>query len=333
MRHAAITFAHHLYEQRVPAGDYDAIFCSDMLNLAEFVGLAPAWVRTVPKIAYFHENQLTYPVRHADQRDYQYVLTNCTTALAADAVWFNSAWHRDSFLASLDEFLAGMPDHQPRWAADAIRAKSLVQHPPIEPVQPDKTKPPQSDHLHILWAARWEHDKNPDDFFAAIDILDQRSVPFRLSVIGEQFRDSPAVFEQASGRYADRIACWGYQDSRRDYERVLGEADVIVSTAIHEFYGITVLEAVSAGAYPVLPDRLSYPGLLGTVIPADTIGQFLYDGTVPGLANRLTELADRRRTRSLWPTHLSTDDIVRPYLWPQRLEELDAAVESVVHCG
>ncbi|MGM0378085.1 MAG: tRNA-queuosine alpha-mannosyltransferase domain-containing protein, partial [Bacteroidota bacterium] len=36
-----------------------------MLNLAEFSGLADESVRRLPKISYFHENQLTYPVQVA----------------------------------------------------------------------------------------------------------------------------------------------------------------------------------------------------------------------------------------------------------------------------
>jgi glycosyltransferase involved in cell wall biosynthesis len=68
--------------------------------------------------------------------------------------------------------------------------------------------------------------------------------------------------------------------------RVLQQADVIVSTARHEFFGLSVLEAMSAGVVPLLPNRLSYPELLGDSALA---AAFLYDGTVSELTIRLQE--------------------------------------------
>jgi glycosyltransferase involved in cell wall biosynthesis len=35
-----------------------------------------------------------------------------------------------------------------------------------------------------------------------------------------------------------------------------------VSTARHEFFGVAVVEAIAAGALPLLPHRLSYPELV-----------------------------------------------------------------------
>ena len=58
----------------------------------------------------------------------------------------------------------------------------------------------------------------------------------------------------------------------RDYRRLLLASDIVVSTALQEFFGISVMEAVAAGAFPVLPDRLSYPHL----IPQRFHGRVLY---------------------------------------------------------
>jgi hypothetical protein len=101
MRHSAVTFAERLKGEDGPLpGSFDALFCTDMLNLAEFRGLAPLWVAQLPAIVYFHENQLTYPVREERERDLHFAMTNITSCLAADRVWFNSDWHREEFFKS-----------------------------------------------------------------------------------------------------------------------------------------------------------------------------------------------------------------------------------------
>jgi hypothetical protein len=61
---------------------------------------------------------------------------------------------------------------------------------------------------------------------------------------------------------------------------MLWQADIAVSTAIQEFFGISVVEAMYCGCVPVLPRRLSYPELL----PAEHHDACLYDGA---LADRL----------------------------------------------
>jgi len=257
MRHSAITFAAIAAELPPEARSYDLLFCSDMLNLAEFAALAPVEIARLPKVIYFHENQLTYPVRFESERDCHFAMTNLTSALAADAVWFNSQFHAESFLGALAKFLKSMPDHQPIEAIEEIRAKSSVHQPGIGDFPARQARKPGP--VRILWAARWEHDKNPEDFFAALAILKAKDIPFRVSVIGQSFRDRPEVFGRAHSDFDEHVDLWGYQQNRDDYVQALCEADVVVSTANHEFFGIGVLEAIAAGAYPIVPERLSYP--------------------------------------------------------------------------
>ena len=54
----------------------------------------------------------------------------------------------------------------------------------------------------ILWNHRWEYDKNPALFF---DALSQLTVDFNLSVIGESFRNTPPLFDDAKEQFKDQI--------------------------------------------------------------------------------------------------------------------------------
>lgn len=47
------------------------LLASSVLNLAELVALRPDLGR-LRKVLYFHENQLIYPVRKSQERDFQY---------------------------------------------------------------------------------------------------------------------------------------------------------------------------------------------------------------------------------------------------------------------
>ena len=326
MRHSAITFASRAAELIKKRQCPDMVFCSDMLNLAEFIALAPVEISKLPKVIYFHENQLTYPVRVEDERDYQFAMTNLTSALAADAVWFNSRFHMESFLDALVKFLKSMPDFQPLEAVDIIRAKSSVHHPGIADLEylPERKPGP----LRILWAARWEHDKNPELFFKALEILKADNVPFRLSVIGQSFRDRPDVFAGAREIFSGHIDHWGYQKIRADYEHVLQQADVVVSTANHEFFGISVVEAIAAGVYPLVPDRLSYPEIIGQA-QIENAEQFFYDGSFGDLADKLIHLAARIDEGSLLTTAFNPAAITDRFKWRNLASSYDRALEQI----
>ena len=326
MRHSAITFASQAAELMEKSLTWDLLFCSDMLNLAEFTGLAPAGIAGLPKIIYFHENQLTYPVRVEDTRDYHFAMTNLTSSLAAGAVWFNSQYHLDSFLDAIARFLKSMPDHQPFEAIEKIRAKSSVYPPGI--AEFPARRPREPGPLRILWAARWEHDKNPEDFFEALSMLKKNKINFRLSVIGQSFQDRPEVFEQAHHLFQKHIDLWGYQESREDYELALQRADVIVSTANHEFFGIGILEAVATGAYPLVPNRLSYPEILGLGRLEDA-GQFFYDGTTRDLADKLSRLAARIEIDALWPASISPATLTNHLRCQNLARRYDKALEQI----
>jgi len=328
MRHSAVTFADEV-KDRIDAGEHwELLFCCDMLNLAEFLGLAPRLVQQLPSVIYFHENQLTYPVRFESERDYQFAMTNMTSCLAADAVWFNSGFHKDSFLEALAEFLRRMPDEQPLDAVERIKEKSFVYPPGVRGIE--KCEKRKKGSMHLLWAARWEHDKGAEDFFEVLKILKSRGVDFRVSVIGQHFRDVPEVFGWAKEYFAEHIERWGYQESRSEYDDALREADVFVSTAGHEFFGISAVEAALAGCYPVLPNRLAYPEILGFG-KEDGVEEFFYDGSVKGLAEKLMLLAERIEQGMLWNgDNHKVIGLLERFKWDNMAAMLDDAIENVL---
>ncbi|RCS42101.1 DUF3524 domain-containing protein [Bremerella cremea] len=289
MRHAPLTFAQQLETQT--DARFDLIFCSDMLNLATFRGLASGHVARLPAVVYFHENQLTYPDAFQTERDFHYAYDNFQTMLAADAIWFNSAYHRDEFFSQCRAFLRKLPDYSQEAQLDQVESRVRVAVPGLpEIVSP--TRPVRFQQPHIVWAARWEHDKNPDDFFAALRQLKRAGESFRLSVVGESFRDVPPIFSQARQEFATEIHQWGYLPSHADYVALLQSADLFVSTAVHEFFGISAAEAILAGCLPVLPQRLAYPELV------DGRSHLLYDGSVDSLAQHLRRLLHEKEFRS-----------------------------------
>lgn len=265
MRSAAVIWA--LEHANTLAQPFDAIFASSYTPLAELLGLAPA-LCGIPSMLYFHENQFSFPqgptvTASAAQRDLTYGFTQLTSALAATTCVFNSAHNRDSFLSNAQTVLGKMPQPRPADWVSAIAKKSQVLHVPLElpdlpasAFDPAKRAPGPP---RILWNHRWEHDKQPALFFDALIELAAADTEFELIVTGQKFRRSPPCFEAARQQLDERIRHWGYADSRADYEALLLQSDIAVSTAGHEFFGISMLEAAHFGARPLVPDRLAYP--------------------------------------------------------------------------
>lgn len=325
MRHASLTLADRVKQQIEAGQTWDCLFCSDMLNLPEFLGMVGGDVASLPAVIYFHENQLTYPTRQP--RDYHYGYSNFLSAVRADAVWFNTQFHQDEFVEELRRYLVRMPDFHHLEAIDALQLTASVCPPGVDPIETSKTA--DSGPLKILWCARWEYDKNPETFFDAIAILNDAGVPFRLAVVGPSFREVPPVFERARQEFASRIDHWGYQESRDQYHRVLAWADVIVSSAIHEFFGLSVVEAILAGAFPLVPDRLSYPEVLGAESHLAE-REFFYDGSQQQLSSRLRHLAARKEKASLWSeSYRSLQQRLTKLTWPHRAPAMDSSLEQI----
>ncbi len=320
MRGAAI----HLAREAAPLVDrpWDLVFTCDFLSVADWRALAPRALRDVPVVTYFHENQLSYPLEPGQTRDFQYGFTNLTTCLASDAVWFNSAFHREAFLEAVNGLLGKMPDYVPEGLVAAVHDRSRVVPPglDLEGLATEPRAAPPAPPLTILWSHRWEYDKNPDAFFEVLFFLAQEEVPFRLAVLGETFRKWPPVFEEARRRLAGRLVQFGYVPDRAAYEAQVKAADVVVSTAIHEFFGLSVVEAAAAGCFPLLPWRLSYP----EIVPPALHETFLYRTDVQ-LRRKLAALL---AGKGPWAKAAALARHVRRYGWEACIGGYDAMLEK-----
>ncbi|XP_030435438.1 glycosyltransferase-like domain-containing protein 1 isoform X6 [Gopherus evgoodei] len=274
------------FMQTVPANaNYRILFASSVLNLTELIALRPD-LGKLKKVLYFHENQLAYPVQKYQERDFQYGYNQILSCLVADIVVFNSTFNMESFLTSIGKFLKLIPDHRPKDLEKIIRPKCQVLHFPIR--FPDVSR---------------EHDKDPESFFKVLLKLKEMDLPFHMSVLGETFTDVPDIFPEAKKALESSILHWGYLPRKDDYFQALCMADVVISTAKHEFFGVAMIEAVYCGCYPLCPNALVYP----EIFPAE----YLYS-TPEQLFKRLQNFCKR-------------PDIVRKHLYKGEMDQFSWA--------
>jgi glycosyltransferase involved in cell wall biosynthesis len=261
---------------RLPDGVPDLIVATSMVDLATIKGLFPRLSR-VPTIYYFHENQFAYPRSERQVDSVEPQMVQLYGALAAQRVLFNSRFNHDSFLDGVDELMARMPDAVPRGLRARLAQKASICPVPIEPVpgSPDK-----SSRL-LLWNHRWEYDKGPGLFADAVIAAAENGVDFQLALLGGRSGRVPEPLARLRGHLGHRIVVDGRLE-RDAYLGWLARASVVVSTALHEYQGLAVLEAVSAGARPLVPDALCYPEQYPAIYryPA---------GDVAALADRLAD--------------------------------------------
>src|SRR5579859_501096 len=262
-RGGAITLARQFAESIKSPQEPDLIIASDMHDHTTFQALTRSRTANIPTAVYFHENQLTYPPGPRQKRDLSLGFINYASALAADAVFFNSAFHRGAFLDELPRLLKHFPDFNELPTIDAVRDKSSVLPVGLDLLRFDEYRcEPKPTEAVILWNHRWEYDKNPVAFFNTLYRLMSKGVPFKVIVTGENNRQKADEFDEARERLGEHILHFGHVDSFEDYARLLWQATHVVSCAWQDFFGISVCEAIYCGCLPILPRRLNYPDLI-----------------------------------------------------------------------
>ena len=302
----------------------DLILATDMLDLTTFLALTRDLTHDVPVALYFHENQLTYPMRRGEKRDLHYGFINYASALLADAVFFNSSYHLESFYDELPRLLKHFPDHNELHTVAALRAKSEVLPLGLDLRRHDRYREshPISDIPAILWNHRWEYDKNPQDFFKAVYALKGMGLRFNLVLLGESFRVKPEEFFEARERLTSEVVHFGYAEDFATYSAWLWRSDLCISTARHEFFGIATAEAVYCACYPVLPNRLVYPDL----VPEYLHPVCLYDD-FGGLVDRMRDYLTGERPPAQDIEALHTR--VAQFDWSEMVVRYDRRLEEI----
>ncbi len=308
MQLSALWFVEQIKLLPVVERQFDSVLCSSFTDVAVLRALLAGvhgWNHQARILSYFHENQFVYPQRFDVPGQFQFAAINFHSALASDGIAFNSSYNRESFFAGCRKGLQAAMDMKFSGIIEQLADKALVLSPGIEFSEIDRNEWKKAPEIPVIvWNHRWEHDKNPQSFFHALHQLEQRGIDFRLIVLGQSFPASPACFAHGKKQLQEKILHYGFVPSYAKYSKLLSQGDIVISTSLHEFYGISILEAVRAGCLPVLPNRLSYPELFANT--------FLYsDGS---LAERLEKVITDRCRLSRETAAAMTDRFAWPSL-------------------
>ena len=334
----AVTLAEKAAEVAGGGWRPDLVVATDLVNLPAFLALTRGRLAGVPAVLYLHEDRLTYPLApdddgRAGNPDYAHASVQYLSALAADRVVFNSAFHRDDFFRALPDLLRRFPDYTHVGSLPGLRAKSGVVHPGLDLAGLDAARPAaeaqrqrESGPPVVLWNHRWEYDKDPAAFFRVVNRLDDAGERFRLVLAGKTFAEQPAAFEAGFRRYAERVLHYGYAESFADYASLLWRSDVVVSTSVHEFFGLSMLEAIHCGCHPLLPDRLTYPELIPERLHRPLLHAPVLYGTEDDLFETLRAVLGGAAQRLPAPV---LREVPADLAWPLVAPRFDALFEEV----
>jgi glycosyltransferase involved in cell wall biosynthesis len=274
IRGNAMSFAFDPQFKPILDQSYDLVIATSMTDCVGLKAFCPH-LQTIPWLLYFHENQFAYPASDKQQGLIEMQMVTMYSALAANACVFNSQFNKSSFFAGARALLKKLPDYvSPDWLNNTEEKAQVLPVPLDIPTSveslveahlasEEKGNREAPERIKLVWSARWEFDKGPDRLLAILEALERRELDYEIAILGEQFRSVPKEFDQIQAQFSHRMTQFGFAPSREDYLRFLASSDIVLSTALHEFQGLAVLEAVALGCVPVLPDRQVYPELFG----------------------------------------------------------------------
>lgn len=293
-------FNHH----RQLTDNHDFLLCTSMTDLSALRGFVPELTR-LPTAVYFHENQFAYPERRQQGHSVEPQILNLYTALCADELVFNSRFNHESFLQGVRALLKKMPDAVPRGLMERLERASILPVPLPDALY-NRTyhsagcRADDGQVLTLIWNHRWEYDKGPERLLSLVRRLIGAGLAFRLHLVGQQFRQQPPAFSELTrlleGHYRDQGLApghCGFVADREQYLNLLAASDIVLSTADHDFQGLSLLEGVILGCTPLAPARLVYPEYLAAECLYGSYGNIAAESEQA--AERILDWEQRRR--------------------------------------
>lgn len=253
--------------------EFDLIFATSLCNISELKALIGS--NCPPVVLYVHENQHTYPRSTQQRRDYHLEWIDFMNTVTADLVLYNSDFHRNGYHQALKKYIQEIPNTKLSFNYWIKRAKqrSITLYPGTDTPYNQFKQSSENNVPRIVWNHRWEYDKQPHLFLNTLIQCMDAGYDFEVILLGKSTSAQSKKYKKLIDQLSERIIHNGYIESRKDYFSLLSSGDIIVSTAIQENFGLSIIEAIQSGCFPLLPKRLSYPEL----IPKEYHNSVLYN--------------------------------------------------------
>jgi glycosyltransferase involved in cell wall biosynthesis len=293
--------------------EFDLIFVTSLCNVAELKALIDP--SCPPVVLYVHENQHTYPRSTQQRKDFNLEWIDFMNTVTADLVIYNSDFHRNSYHQALKTFILEIPHTtlSPKYWIKRAQERSLTLYPGTDIADNLSEHDSVNNMPRIVWNHRWEYDKQPTLFLKTLIRCMEAGYDFEVILLGESPPVLSKKYKNLINQLSERIIHYGYVESRKDYFSLLYSGDIVVSTAIQENFGLSIVEAVQCGCFPLLPNRLSYPEL----IPEEYHPSVLYN-TDDDLFFRLTTILEKKL--------FLQKDLCQKFMvhrWKNRIDEYD----------
>jgi glycosyltransferase involved in cell wall biosynthesis len=294
-------------------GEFDLIFATSLLNVAELKALVGP--TCPPVVLYVHENQHTYPRSTQQKRDLQVEWIDFMNTVTADFVIYNSEFHRNSYHRSLRTFIQEIPHTtmSPEYWIKRAQKRSVTLYPGTDTPYNLSKHSSVNNVPRILWNHRWEYDKQPTLFLKTLIQCMDAGYDFEVILLGKSPSTTSKKYKILINQLSERIFHYGYVESREDYFSLLASGKIVVSTAIQENFGLSIVEAVQCGCFPLLPNRLSYPEL----IPEEYHASVLYNND-DELFSRLASILEKKLF-----TQKALCQKFKVHRWENRIDDYD----------